>query len=112
MSTSVREMIREAQRELRGDLSPARACELQNTLTALLGNTNEELRESDLDYRHILLQAYKTHDTANRAKIAAETSPEYARFRQAKDTKDLCMEMIRSIRQYLRTAAEEMRLSR
>ena len=44
-------------------------------LTALLGNTNDELRESDFDYRHILLQAYKTHDTANRAKIAAGDEP-------------------------------------
>lgn len=110
---SVRERIRVMQVQLRdGGVTPQMARESLVMLTALFGNVNEELREADLFYKTVLLAAYQTEETANRAKIRAETSQEYLRAREAKDTRDLVVEMIRSCKVYLRSLDEEMRLAR
>lgn len=112
--TTVREHVRDAQKEMREspDLALARASVLLNTLTALIGNANQELRLREMAYKRELLLAYKTHDTANRAKIAAETSIEYEAFLEARHVKEEIVEAIRSLKAYLRTQEEEMRLSR
>jgi hypothetical protein len=110
---TVREMIGAYQREvLAGDLTPERASEILLKLTALLGNCASEIREADMAYANRLLGELDAHEKANRARIVAETSPEYLRKREAHDAKDLVVELIRSLRQMLRTAGEEMRLSR
>jgi hypothetical protein len=112
--TTIRELIRAIFREVReGDaLPPERAATLEVKLTALLANVLDELREADLDYRKLYLVHLRTEGKANRARIEAEATPEYERLREAKDTKELTLEMIRSLRQFLRSAGEEMRLSR
>lgn len=111
--TSVREFLRETQTEMRGgDLLPAQASGLLEKLTGILGNANTELRQRQMAYNRELLQAYKTHDTANRAKIAAETSVEYEALLTAKHVREEIVEGIRSLRLVLRTMEEELRLSR
>jgi len=80
-------------------------------LTALLGNCNEELRAADLSYKRVLLASMESHTAANRARIAAETSPEYVRRQEAQHTKELVVEMIRSLKVFLHTKSEEMRLT-
>lgn len=110
---TVRDLVGSLQREvLAGDLLPERASDILLKLTALLGNCASEIRDADMAYANRLLVALDTHDKANRARIVAETTPEYARKREAHDTKDLVVELIRSLRQMLRTAGDEMRLSR
>lgn len=110
---SVRDRIRVIQKELRdGALTPDLARESLVTLTALLGNVNDEQRLSDAAYKTVLLGCLNTHAKANRARIEAETSPEYQRAREAKDTASLVVEMVRSCRAYLRSLDEEMRLAR
>lgn len=110
---TVRDRIKAVQVQLRdGDLSPLVARESLVTLTALFGNVATEQREADGLYKAVLLKAYDTEATANRAKIRAETSPEYMRAREAKDTRDLVVEMIRSCKAYLRSLSEEMNLAR
>ncbi len=110
---SVRDRIRKIQKELRdGAMTPDLARESLVTLTALLGNVNDEQRLADHAYKTVLLVALEQHDKANRARIVAETSPEYQRAREAKDTASLVTEMVRSCRAYLRSLDEEMRLSR
>lgn len=110
---TVREMVAALQREvLAGDLTPDRASEILLKLTALLGNCAAEIREADLVYANRLLAELNAHDKANRARIAAEVTPEFRRKREAHDAKDLVVELIRSLRQMLRTAGDEMRLSR
>lgn len=111
---SVRDFVKAIQRELRdsADLLPDRASELLNQATALLGNCNDELRQADTEYKRILLHCLRTAEKANRARIEAETSPQYARFREARDIKDLTVEMIRSLKVFIRSKQEEMRLSR
>lgn len=111
--TSVRDFLRGVQTEMRGDeLLPTRASDLLRQLTAIQGDANRELRQRDMAYKRELLQAYKTHDTANRAKIAAETSVEYEALMEAKHVKEEIVESIRSLKACLRSLEEEMRLAR
>ena len=111
--TTIRDRVRKVQKELRdGAITPDMARESLIQLTALLGNVHDEQREADHAYKVVLLEALRTESKANRARMMAETSPEYSRAREAKDFAALAVEMIRSCRAYLRSLDEEMRLSR
>jgi len=107
-------MVRLMQVEIRdtADLQPDRAAELLNRLTALLGNVNDQIREADIAYAGVLLRHLDGEEAANRAKIRAETTPEYQRKREARDTKELAVELCRSLKYYLKSKQEEMRLTR
>ena len=94
------------------DLTPDRATELLNQATSLIGNCNDELRQADQAYKQILLHCLRTVEKANRARIEAETSPQYARWQEARDVKDLTIEMVRSLKVFIRSKDEEMRLAR
>jgi hypothetical protein len=108
--TSVREMIRVIQHEVRdGDVTPGRAADMLTTLTALLGNVNDEIREADMEYARVLLDHLGHDEAANRAKIRAETTEQYRRKREARDTKELTVELIRSLKFLLKAKSEEMR---
>lgn len=110
---SVRERVRKIQSELRdGALTPDLTRESLVTLTALLGNVQDEQRAADHEYKLVLLGAMRTETKANRARIAAEVTPQFQRAAEAKDTADLVIEMIRSCKAYLRSLDEEMRLAR
>lgn len=109
---TVRGLIRAMQREIGNpaqELHPDRAAELLVRLTALLGNCADEIREADAAYAVVLLQHLESSEAANRAKIRAETSPEFQRKREARDTKELAIELSRSLKYFLRAKAEEMR---
>lgn len=110
---TVRDLIKAAQREIRDtDLQPDRAAELLVRLTALMGNCNDEIREADCDYATVLLSFLQADEAANRAKIRAETTPAYQRKREARDTKELVVELCRSLKYLLKSNEEAMRLTR
>lgn len=110
---TIRERVKAIQKDLRdGGLTPDMAREHQSTLSALLGNVQDELRESEADYKAVLLEAMRIETKANRARIVAENTAQYRRFREASDTAKLVTEMIRSCRATLRSLDEEMRLAR
>jgi hypothetical protein len=110
---TIREMVAAAQVEMRDtDLQPERAAVLLAKLTALIGNVNAEIREAEVAYAVVLLKHLDGEEAANRAKIRAETTPEFMRKREARDTKELVTESVRSLKYILRAAEEEMRLSR
>lgn len=111
---TVRERIKAAQIEVRdsGDLPPARASQLLMELTALLGNVSEEIRQADAAYAAVLLHELETSEKANRARIKAETSPEYQRKQEARNLRELTQEMIGSLKYFLRAQEAEMRLAR
>jgi hypothetical protein len=110
---TIRERIQKIQRNLRdGALTPDMARESLVMLTALLGNVHDEQRDADAQYKLHLVECMRLYDKANRARIVAETSPQYMRAREAKDTETLVVEMVRSCRAYLRSLDEEMRMSR
>jgi hypothetical protein len=110
---TVREMFADAQREvLRGDVSPARAGDLANTLSALLSNIAQEIREADMAYNVVYAKCLGEEKKANRAAIRANLSEEYARLKEAKDMLYVAEHMIRSLLEMQRTARTEMHLAR
>ena len=111
MST-VRELIGDIQRTVRDsvDLPPAEASALLNKLTALLGNVLTEVRVRETAYRSHFAECRRKFDKANAAKIEAESSPQYAAWREAQDTKVLTEQLIVSLRASVRLHTEEMRL--
>lgn len=110
---TVREMVKHMQSEIRDtDLQPDRAADLLAKLTALIGNCNDQIRECDVAYNSVLLRHLESEEAANRAKIRAETTQEYLRKREARDTKELVIELVRSLKYILKSNEEAMRLAR
>lgn len=111
--TTVRDLLRAAQVDIRkGDLTPGRASDLLAELTSLLSTVLEEIRHADMEYAQVLLLCLNTEDAANRAKVRAQVTPEYARMREARDTQTVLVELIRSLKIILKAQTEEMRLTR
>lgn len=109
---SIREEInRISKRAGAEDLMPGEAADLLRTLASLLGNLNAYIRQVDLAYKKTLLKYYSQEETANRAKIVAETSQEYQKMREGRDTKELAIELMRSLKYFLKDFEEERRLS-
>lgn len=108
---TIRGHVRLIQVEIRDtpDLLPDRAAALLNKLSAILGNCNDAIRDADLAYSNVLLVHLEQETKANRATIRAETTPEFIRKREARDTKELALELIRSLKFYLRAKEDEWR---
>lgn len=107
---SVRDRLRTMSHEIRDtDLSPARACELLAKLTALMGNIAEEVTDAELAYARVLSDAYHVEAKANRAKIAAETTPEYRRKREARDAAYLVEKLTQALKVIIRQSEAEMK---
>ena len=109
---TIRERVKVIQTTLREGPTPGVVRESMITLTALLGNVTDEQRAADHEYKLVLLGCLQGDEAANRARIRAEVTPQYQRSREAKDTADLVVEMVRSCKVYLRSLDEEMRLAR
>ncbi len=107
---SVREMVESMQLECRNspDLFLERAAEMLVQLSSLLGNCNDEILKRDMEYSKILLLWLEKESKANRAKITAETTKEYQARCIARNTKELAVELIRSLRSYLKSKEEEL----
>lgn len=113
MAETVRELVREIQVEVRETHpTPTRASELLGKLTALIGNCNEVIRSADAAYAAVLLEHLETSKHASIARIKAETTEQYRWKREARDTKELVIELIRALKYQLRAAEEELRLTR
>lgn len=109
---SVREMVRDVQRELiAGDLPPARARELLVKLTALIGSCNDEIRRRDVAYALVLEGHLTTESKANRARMRAELSDEFNAKREARDVKELVVAMSQSLKYLIKSLSDEMQLS-
>jgi hypothetical protein len=111
---TVRELVKSYQREIQqsADLLPDRAAELLMKLSALMGNCADEIREADAEYAVTLLHFLDTEKKANRAKIRAEISPEHRRKQEARDTKELVIELTRSLKYFLRAKSDELQMAR
>jgi len=106
---TIRELIKNRQIEVRNskDLLPQRAAEILAELSSLLGNCMDEIREADRAYGVVLLNCLESETKANRAKIRAEISPEFQRKQEARNNKELCIELIRSLKYFIKSRQEE-----
>ena len=110
---TIRQIVREIQVECRDcDVPPNRAAEMLTTLTAVMGSIGVERRAADLAYDSKYLELFKEHEAANRAKLFANVTPEYQRKREAADLHEEAKQLVITLRQVLRTAGDEMRLTR
>ena len=94
-----------------GQLTPDLARESLVKLTALLGNVTVEQRHADHEYKLVLLGCMKGQKAASRARIEAETTPQYMRAREASDTARMLLTQIQSLKSYMRSLDEEMRFT-
>ena len=110
---TIRDMVQAIQIEVRDtDILPQRAAELLMKATALVGNVNTEIREADAAFNQVLLTCLDGDEAANRARSRADVRPEEARRREARDTLTLLVEVIRSLKVFIKAQQEEMRLAR
>jgi len=110
---TVRQMVQAIQTEMRsGEVPPSRAREMLMTLTSLLGNCSEQVTKAEAAYTKVFAKCLDTEGKANRAKIRAELSPEFAAKQEARNVHALVTEQIRSLKVVLKSVEEEMRLAR
>jgi hypothetical protein len=108
---SVRELIKGYQREIRTtDLLPDRAADILPKLTALMGNCADEYREARMAFNEVQMALLETEKAASRARMRAETTPAFRRMLEARDAQVLCTELVRSLKRYLQTKSDELRL--
>lgn len=110
---TVRELVHRAQTEIREtpDLLPDRAAELLMQLTSLMGNCNDEIRVADEAFAAVLLGYLASEQKVNHARVKAEVTPEYRRKREARDTKELVIELVRSLKYFLRAKQDELQVA-
>lgn len=109
----MRDLLRAIQAKLRvGNISPSDTREHATTLSALLGNCLAEVLHAEMAYNAVLLTKLDVDEAANRATIRALNTEEYRRFREAKNTEKLALEMMRTCNRCLRSLDNEMALTR
>ncbi len=98
--------------QLRGDATPIEAAQWLATLGALIGNVLQEIREAEAAYARVYSDCLDREEKANRAKIRAELTPEFARCREARDTLKQVEQQIGTLKYLLRAMESEERLTR
>lgn len=93
------------------ELLTERAAELLIRLSALLGNLNDTILQSDIAYNRILLKYLEEEKKANRARIKANITPEYELMKKAKNAEKVVLEIIRNLKYFLREKENEKRQS-
>jgi len=111
---SVRGIIKDFQREIRDtDLLPERASEILAKSAALMVNVNDEIRERAMIYNKKLLEILdQENKSVAKARVIAETTQEYEDYLEAKNTKEALLELIRSLKYFLRAKEEEFGISK
>ena len=108
----MRDFVRSIQDKLRPgcELLPHDAAEYRLNLAALLGSCLQEILDADIAYNRVLLQHLDGSEAASRAKIRAECTPKFQRRQEARNTKELVVEMSRALNKFLDSQRDEMRL--
>jgi hypothetical protein len=110
---TIRELISAYQSEVaKGELTPERAATFVTQLSALYGNVNKQILATSLAYNRILKTALETNEAASRAKIQAETTPEYVAKMEAQNAEKELLLLIRSLNRYLKVKEEEYRTAK
>jgi len=89
------------------ELQPERAAEILIKLAAIFGNVNDEIRRTSMVYNMVLAVKLKQEKTAASAKILSEITQEYSDMKEVLDKKVELLEIIRSLKYYLRAKSEE-----
>lgn len=110
---SIRDIIKNFQAEIRDkDLQPDRAAEILAKSAALMGNVNDEIRKRGMVYNQKLLEVLDQNKSVAKAKVIAETTTEYESYLEAKNTKEALLELIRSLKYFLKAKEDEFQTTR
>lgn len=109
---SIRDRIHAIRVQLRGDVTPELVRDAALELAALSSHIRDEVRHREQDYRQVFLNCKQSEKTAAAAKIVAETTPAYWRYREAQDVMEDALLMERTCRHVLQSLNEELRLAR
>jgi len=105
--------VRAIQEEVaRAGYSSMRAAELLTVLAALSGECADVSRDAEHAYHLEYLVCLDVDRTVARAKARAQTTPAFLTWREALDRQQLVTELMRALRQYLRTTSDERFASR
>lgn len=107
---SIRERVKALQTTMLGEeMTPEIARRSLVQLTGLMGLAAEHLRECELTYKRVLVVKLSEFEKANRARIEAEATDQFAAFREAKDVFTSLDQMTMSCKAYLRSLDTEMK---
>lgn len=106
---SIRDRVANLQRTMLGEMTPDLARKSLVQLTGLMGLAAEHLRECELAYKRVLVAKLSLFEKANRAKIEAEATVQFADYREAQDVFKSLDQMTMSCKAYLRSLDTEMR---
>lgn len=90
-------------------LLPHQLADILVRLTGLYPSIVQEVTASDIAFKAVLLAELQQEQAASRARIKAENSEAYRRWRGAKDLESICVEAIRTYKKVLQTKSEEKR---
>jgi len=91
------------------DLTPGRASEILVECSALLGNINDLVRKTSMLYNETLAVKLKQCKSVAEAKVLSEITQEFSDMMRAKNSKEEVVDIIRSLKYFLRCKAEEFK---
>lgn len=115
MEKTIREIINEYRSKLLhiSDLQKEEAATILVELSVLYGNCIEEIRKRDQEYITKLLEILQTEKmSVAKAQILVQNTNEWTNREIARGTKEALLEMIRSLKLYVRSKGEEWEVSR
>ena len=92
--------------------TPDRALQILGELASLEGNVIDFANKCELAYNLRLQKCYEAEEKANRAKLMANTSPEYKAYLEAKALLKLVSGLQSSLKYFARAKEEEKRNAR
>ena len=114
MAETIREIIKEKSEALRhpDQLGPHAVADELVELSSLLASLNTYLSDKLYWLNVKKAEAYAREEKAARAKIVAEASPEWKEWHDAEMQKQALLELMRSLKYFLKNAENESRESR
>lgn len=114
MAESIREIIKQESEELRfvDQLGPAKASEKLVKLSSLLASLNAYIGDKSYWYNVKRVELLEKHKTAAKANIYAQATEEWKELNEAGMQSAALMELIRSVKYYLKSAEQEQREAR
>ena len=109
---SVTELVNTYKNQVfKGNLSGQEAAEILIALSALLGNINQEIRERQQKYIQALRELLEMESTVAKAKIISMATPEWLMLQESKDQKEVTLELVRSLKYFIRSLKDEIEMS-
>jgi hypothetical protein len=80
------------------DIDRHRAAAIRAKLSALYGNVNEWIRETEMVYNKKFAETLALNDSVAKSEVLSKVTTEYTNFKTARDTEKVLLEMIRSLK--------------